>query len=389
MTELEVALPDLEVPLPDLEVPLPDLEEEEVITQDSFGELAQSTGNFQIRLGSVFITASRCDEAPEVVLPKLKRLWEKYDLEFVLVVQEKHLDGGNHLHAIVKCKTKPQPKVQSRDVDNIFGKHVNVLKVKILPRAIEYLFKSGKPISWSKENLSTQELRETHTKRQNKGVFLAMAKKLKENPDLDMTEDDEDAAFFLQHGKKVLDFKAVLVEKNFKKFVIPESLPDETSLWDWQNDAVRILMRQNNRQIQWIYDVTGNNGKSHIMKYLNNHYGAYVVRGGKFSDIALAYQYQPIVVFDYTRTKESNVCYDIMEQFKDGQIFSPKFKSIVKKRADIKVIVLSNFRPILENLTYDRWILGRLVDKRVTYEVYQQFYQPKPVTALELLTDVL
>lgn len=342
-----------------LDIDLTDLQEE-VDNIDDFVEISNSRGNFVIRLTQVFITAPRCNKTPEEVLQGLKTVWRNYATEFIVVVQEKHLDGGNHLHVMIKAKSSPQVKVQSRNVDAVFGKHVNIGKVKMPARCMQYLFKSGVPICWSIDGLTPQELRETFTKRKNQGTFLRISKKLKENPQLDMTQDEDDAAFFLQHGKKVLDFKKELIQVSNKSFKIPKTPPNAEALRAWQLSVVNILVQQTERQVLWIYDHKGNAGKTYLSAYLANHYGAFVTRGGKHADIAYNYDFQPFVVFDYTRSKEEMVQYDLIEQFKDGVIDSNKFFSVTKKRKDIKLVIFANFQPQLDKLSEDRWIIGTL-----------------------------
>jgi len=80
-----------------------------------------------------------------------------------------------------------------------------------------------------------------------------------------------------------------------------------------------------------------------------------MIHGGKHADVAHAYAYEPIVVFDFAREQEERVSYQQIEKFKDGFVFSPKYESRCKKFPSAKVIVMSNFYPDKSKLSSDRW----------------------------------
>ncbi len=127
------------------------------------------------------------------------------------------------------------------------------------------------------------------------------------------------------------------------------------NLHEWQADVVTDLLEQDDREVMWITDKTGNKGKSFLAKYLVGKHNAFYVRNGKSGDISYSYNYQELVVFDFTRSQEERINYSIIEAFKDGMLFSPKYESTTKIFKPAKVIVFANFSPNEDELSADRW----------------------------------
>ncbi len=101
----------------------------------------------------------------------------------------------------------------------------------------------------------------------------------------------------------------------------------------WQQELLTITTGlPDARKFYWYYDHRGNTGKSYFTDYLVGHHNAAVFTSGKMADIALAYKQEPIVVFDLTRTQADKMdhVYALIEGFKNGRLFSPKYDSQVK-----------------------------------------------------------
>lgn len=129
----------------------------------------------------------------------------------------------------------------------------------------------------------------------------------------------------------------------------------------WQLDLLSILKTNPDpRQVLWYYDSTGGKGKTHLARYLVDSQGAFYCRGGKAADIAYAYKYEPIVIFDYTRDHEDFVNYSMLEMFKDGMVSSSKYESSLKRCNCPHVIVFSNFEPDRTKMSSDRWNVTNL-----------------------------
>lgn len=129
----------------------------------------------------------------------------------------------------------------------------------------------------------------------------------------------------------------------------------------WQKACLIRLREQTDRQIDWIVDIEGNQGKTWFAKWLLCHANAVIFKSGKKADIAHAYNYEPIVIFDYTRQKEEFMTYGILEDFKDGHLFSPKYESDCKVFPFPAVLCLSNWQPDKSMMSKDRWVITNLM----------------------------
>ncbi len=149
--------------------------------------------------------------------------------------------------------------------------------------------------------------------------------------------------------------RKIKLEQNDKAMINLKKEYNNVILKEWQLFAIKILKLQSNRQILWIVDQEGNQGKTFLGKYLVAENNAFYIRNGKSTDIAYAYNNQKIVVFDYTREQEERINYQSIENFKDGILFSPKYESTTKIFTPCKVIIFSNFHPDESKLSKDRW----------------------------------
>lgn len=130
----------------------------------------------------------------------------------------------------------------------------------------------------------------------------------------------------------------------------------------WQQDVVDLVKTDpDNRSVNWYVDAEGGQGKTYLSKHLIAEYGAFYTTGGKAADILHAYNHQRVIIFDFTRDKDGFVCYSVIEQMKNGLMFSGKYNSMTKIRPhNAHVIVFSNFEPDQTKLSRDRWRITRL-----------------------------
>ncbi len=148
------------------------------------------------------------------------------------------------------------------------------------------------------------------------------------------------------------------VARMYRQRQAKDSLKDwaqSKKLKKWQKEALQELKNQSDREVLWIVGRSGNEGKSFLAKHIIGTDNAFYVRNGKSGDIAYSYEYQKTVVFDFVRSQEERINYGIIEAFKDGMLFSPKYESITKIFKPTKVIVFSNFHPNKSELSADRW----------------------------------
>lgn len=139
----------------------------------------------------------------------------------------------------------------------------------------------------------------------------------------------------------------------------PELLEDPMEgieYYTWQQEIVDLIKtKPDRRSIYWYWEPIGSRGKSVFTKHLIMHYNVAFMQSAKKSDIAYAYNNQPIVIFNIAREKEDVMSYDALESLKDGMIFSAKYESTAKIFNNPHVIVFANFHPDTSKLSEDRW----------------------------------
>lgn len=120
--------------------------------------------------------------------------------------------------------------------------------------------------------------------------------------------------------------------------------PPPKSWHPWQQEILEMLNhRPDERKIHWYVDNTGNVGKSTFTKYLVTNRNALMLAGAKLADAAFAYDGQSIVIFDLPREAQEHLNYGLIEQVKNGMLFSGKYESGVKCFAKPHVLVFANF----------------------------------------------
>ncbi|XP_033100764.1 uncharacterized protein LOC117104179 [Anneissia japonica] len=130
----------------------------------------------------------------------------------------------------------------------------------------------------------------------------------------------------------------------------------------WQQGLMDELSRRPDpRAVYWYHEPHGNVGKSFMASYLSKSSDEIVFDGcKKGTDGAYAYDGHRIVVFDLHRSQKKRVNYELMERFKNGRLFSPKYHSKVKLFAVTHVVVFANFPPDLRAMSADRWRIRKI-----------------------------
>lgn len=130
----------------------------------------------------------------------------------------------------------------------------------------------------------------------------------------------------------------------------------------WQARIIKRLEQQDDRKILWVWEEDGNVGKSNLADYLDVVKGAFLITNGKNSDISYAYDGQEIVVFDYARTQCDYINYQVIEDLKNGRIFSSKYESKMKRFLKPKIICFANYPPQTSTMSSDRWDIVNIRD---------------------------
>ena len=174
---------------------------------------------------------------------------------------------------------------------------------------------------------------------------------------------DEHFSEFMKYGKNIREYQELFTSNKKRKLLDTDWKKMIPRLW--QSQIISLLEKQNDRVVLWVVDETGGKGKTTLAKMLISTKGAFYVTNGKTADVGYAYDGQEYVVLDYTRDYENYVNYSIIEQMKNGILFTSKYQSKTKVFKPAKVVVFSNFQPDKTKLSSDRWKIIDLAETKL------------------------
>lgn len=165
--------------------------------------------------------------------------------------------------------------------------------------------------------------------------------------------------------------------RNGRRWIYPEPEEEiiilrEEELYPWQKSVRdKCLEKPNDRDVNWIYDPDGNNGKSKFCKYMHMKHEAIICSGGCAKDIANLVKnikeskrkISKIFILDLPRCKDGSVSYDILEQIKNGMITNTKYEAMNMIFNSPHLWIFSNEKPDKEKMTNDRWKIWTIKEK--------------------------
>jgi hypothetical protein len=119
------------------------------------------------------------------------------------------------------------------------------------------------------------------------------------------------------------------------------------------------------REINFIVDHTGNQGKSWFCRYYcDRHDNAQIIVPGKKADMARVIREDcRVFFFDCPRSKQGEfIQYDLLEELKNGNVFSGKYQSVMKRLPTPHIVVCMNEYPDMTKLSHDRYVIKKLDD---------------------------
>lgn len=193
---------------------------------------------------------------------------------------------------------------------------------------------------------------------------LTFEQQLEENSDLAIK-----SRFQLDSIQKRLrkeDLKQRIAEQKRAKYAQP--------LRPWQQTLLERLRAQSCRQVFFVEDPFGDQGKTWMSMFLRTSFNAFVCRGGKDADIAYSFKSHfeehesEYCVFDMARCNEDQYWpYRKIEEMKDGYMTSSKYESTSFDFLEQKVIVFCNKVPdnVMEKLSFDRVVKFIIDDNKL------------------------
>jgi len=154
------------------------------------------------------------------------------------------------------------------------------------------------------------------------------------------------------------------INQSFGKSYEGKGLPEYKSLYPFQAKIVDDVKAActDDRSINWVYDPIGGVGKSILAKYIVYHRLGYFVSVAKASDIAnvvIKRGAAPAYMFDIPRTKSNQVSddelYQILEQVKNGMVFTGKYEGGELLMDPPHIWVFSNFYPNYSKMSHGRF----------------------------------
>lgn len=128
---------------------------------------------------------------------------------------------------------------------------------------------------------------------------------------------------------------------------------------EWQRDLRRDLDQPpDDRRVIFVVDPIGGKGKTWFCKWFTSENAdtTQILRIGKRDDIALTIREgKSVFLIDVPRSQSEYLQYSILEQLKDGMVFSPKYESRMKFIPKCHVVVFMNESPDPNKLSRDRY----------------------------------
>lgn len=267
------------------------------------------------------------------------------EVEYMVFGKEVGESGTPHLQGTICFQTRKR----MLQVKALIGHNPHLEVVKYLEQSIEYCKKDG-------------DFRET-------GIQPSLKKGQRSDlEDFKRTVKDEKVTEMsilrelhsevcARYPRFVTDY----VDQHKEKFRVPPHL-----MRPWQQTLFhRLELPPSPREIIFVVDKTGNQGKSWLCRYYCDlHDNGQIIVPGKKADMAYVVRENARVFFiDCPRSKQGEyIQYDFLEELKNGYIFSPKYESRIKRFGTPHVVVFMNETPDMSKLSRDRYSITNLSD---------------------------
>lgn len=258
-------------------------------------------------------------------------------MQYMNYQQEKAPDTGRlHWQIFVQFKDRKRIKWMKAH----FGNSAHFEKVVVDNGASEYCLKDETSVEGTRREFGTKRPNSGGAKRDQQAITF-------------------DQIVSCEKWCDVLSLPNVGYQLNWAREVWANrkcSIPVVSVLRPWQQEEYDALQLQNDREIRFVVDFKGGEGKTKLAQYLVENLNAFYCTGGKTCDIMHAYSDQEYVVFDLARcTGVEFWPFQVMEFFKNGMGFSPKYTSCTKQFKPCKIIVFSNQDINYSKLSADRY----------------------------------
>ena len=155
------------------------------------------------------------------------------------------------------------------------------------------------------------------------------------------------------------DYLVIGEWEQLQEIEIEDELIKLESFYPWQRYIyTAISQKPDKRKIYWIWEETGNTGKSSFVKYLCYKNKAVLI-SGKANDmkyqIACMKIKPKIIIIDCPRSNLEYISYTGIEEIKNGCFSSPKYESNMCIMPIPHLLIFANEKPDKWKMSLDRW----------------------------------
>lgn len=148
---------------------------------------------------------------------------------------------------------------------------------------------------------------------------------------------------------------------------ILEKYYKDVEWYGWQEEIFSLIKtKPDERIINWYWNKEGNSGKSFLAKYLVLKYDAIFSDGKEYvfkqieNWINKQNKSPKVVIFDCPRYNKEYINYGMLEEIKNGMIYSNINERGVCLFNNPHVIVFASFQPDIEKMSWDRWNIRKI-----------------------------
>jgi len=171
--------------------------------------------------------------------------------------------------------------------------------------------------------------------------------------------------YCMKEGNFIDNYNA---EYCFKPQVIPDPFGGNPPM-EWQQKVIDLIKNTpDERTINWYWSDKGKVGKSALQKWIKMNYfevATKITGGVKDGCHLIAKRIEEkritkIVMFNFSRSREGRLSYELLETIKDGYFASSKYEGGEVLIPSPHVLCFANFAPDEKELSEDRWVIYKI-----------------------------